>query len=146
MTLYRMLQRRGTASQWSTANTVLGVGEIGFAFDTNVIKIGDGTTAWNSLQSLDGKSAYELAVAGGYSGTQTQWLASLVGPQGEPGADSTVPGPQGPKGDKGDTGETGADSTVPGPQGPAGPMYPVTISTLAPSGGSDGDLWFRYDP
>jgi hypothetical protein len=74
-----MLQRRGTASQWSTANTVLGVGEIGFAFDTNVVKIGDGTTAWNSLQSLDGKSAYELAVAGGYSGTQTQWLASLAG-------------------------------------------------------------------
>ena len=34
-----MLQRRGTASQWSTANTVLGVGEIGFAYDTNVIKI-----------------------------------------------------------------------------------------------------------
>ena len=77
MTLYRMLQRRGTASQWSTANTVLGIGEIGFAYDTNVIKIGDGNTAWNSLQSLDGKSAYELAVAGGYSGTQTQWLASL---------------------------------------------------------------------
>jgi hypothetical protein len=80
-----MLQRRGTASQWSAANTILGVGEIGFAFDTNVIKIGDGTTAWNSLQSLDGKSAYELAVASGYSGTQSQWLASLAGPQGEPG-------------------------------------------------------------
>jgi hypothetical protein len=74
-----MLQRRGTASQWSTANTVLAVGEIGFAIDTNVVKVGDGTTAWNSLQSLDGKSAYELAVAGGYSGTQTQWLASLAG-------------------------------------------------------------------
>jgi hypothetical protein len=72
-----MLQRRGTASQWSTANTVLGVGEIGFAIDTNVIKIGDGTTAWNSLASLDGKSAYEIAVASGYSGTESQWLASL---------------------------------------------------------------------
>jgi hypothetical protein len=80
-----MLQRRGTASQWSAANTILGVGEIGFAFDTNVIKIGDGATPWNSLQSLDGKSAYELAVAGGYSGTQSQWLASLVGPQGPDG-------------------------------------------------------------
>ena len=77
MTLYRMLQRRGTASQWSAANTVLAIGEIGFAYDTNVLKIGDGATAWNSLQSLDGKSAYELAVAGGYSGTESQWLASL---------------------------------------------------------------------
>jgi hypothetical protein len=24
-------------------------------------------------------------------------------------------------------------------------MYPVTISTSAPSGGNNGDLWFRYD-
>ena len=46
-----------------------------------------------------------------------------TGNTGPPGADSTVPGPQGPKGDKGDTGNTGppgADSTVPGPQGPKG--------------------------
>jgi len=91
MTLYRMLQRRGTALQWSTANTVLGVGEVGFAFDTNVVKIGDGLTAWNSLASLDGKSAYELAVANGYSGNQSQWLASLVGATGPTG-------PQGPAG------------------------------------------------
>jgi len=137
MTLYRMLQRRGTASQWSTANTVLGVGEIGFAFDTNVIKIGDGTTAWNSLQSLDGKSAYELAVSGGYSGTQSQWLASLVGPKGDKG-DTGDTGPQGPAGTNGTNGTNGAT-------GPAGPMYPVTISTNLPSGGNDGDLWFRYE-
>jgi len=91
MTLYRMLQRRGTASQWSTANTVLAIGEIGFAYDTNVIKIGDGLTSWNSLASLDGKSAYEIAVDNGYEGTQSSWLASLVGPQGETG-------PQGPPG------------------------------------------------
>jgi hypothetical protein len=47
-----MLQRRGTASQWSTANTVLAAGEIGFAYDTKIFKIGDGTTAWNSLKSI----------------------------------------------------------------------------------------------
>ena len=52
MTLYRMLQRRGTASQWSTANTVLAAGEIGFAYDTKIFKIGDGSTAWNSLKSI----------------------------------------------------------------------------------------------
>jgi hypothetical protein len=56
MTLYRMLQRRGTASQWSTANTVLGVGEIGFAIDTNVTKVGDGVTAWNSLPSISAQA------------------------------------------------------------------------------------------
>jgi hypothetical protein len=47
-----MLQRRGTASQWSTANTVLAAGEIGFAYDTKIFKIGDGSTAWNSLKSI----------------------------------------------------------------------------------------------
>jgi hypothetical protein len=41
--------RRGTASQWTTANTLLAQGEIGLEIDTYKIKIGDGTTSWNSL-------------------------------------------------------------------------------------------------
>jgi hypothetical protein len=44
-----MAQRRGTAAQWTTANTVLLAGEIGFETDTGYFKIGDGTTAWNTL-------------------------------------------------------------------------------------------------
>src|SRR3546814_6966060 len=32
-----------------------------------------------------GASAYDIAVAAGVSGTEQQWLASLVGPQGSPG-------------------------------------------------------------
>lgn len=47
-------------------------------------------------QGDPGDSAYEVAVANGFVGNQTQWLASLVGPQGE-------------KGLKGDTGATGSD-------------------------------------
>jgi hypothetical protein len=74
-----MLQRRGTATQWATANTILGVGEMGFAYDTNVVKIGNGVTPWNSLDSIDGKSAYEIAVANGFVGTQSAWLLSLMG-------------------------------------------------------------------
>lgn len=35
----------------------------------------------------DGKSAYEVAVANGYTGTQAQWLASLKGTDGAPGKD-----------------------------------------------------------
>ncbi len=34
---------------------------------------------------LIGKSAYEVAVAGGYVGTETDWLLTLKGPQGEEG-------------------------------------------------------------
>ena len=32
-----------------------------------------------------GTTAYELAVAEGFSGTQAEWLASLVGAAGDPG-------------------------------------------------------------
>lgn len=47
--LYRMQQRRGTASQWTAANTILASGEIGFETDTNMFKIGDGVQAWEDL-------------------------------------------------------------------------------------------------
>jgi hypothetical protein len=41
--------RRGTATQWSTANPTLASGELGLETDTLKIKIGNGSTAWNSL-------------------------------------------------------------------------------------------------
>lgn len=45
----RMQQRRGTASQWTTANPILAAGEIGFESDTNQFKIGDGINHWEDL-------------------------------------------------------------------------------------------------
>lgn len=56
----RMQQRRGTASEWTTADPTLAAGEIGYETDTNQFKIGDGSTAWSSLtyfktyEGLDG--------------------------------------------------------------------------------------------
>jgi hypothetical protein len=44
-----------------------------------------GATGANGLQGANGLSAYQVAVANGFSGTQTQWLASLVGSQGVQG-------------------------------------------------------------
>jgi hypothetical protein len=41
--------RRGTAVEWSNANTVLAAGELGLETTTSQFKIGDGATAWNSL-------------------------------------------------------------------------------------------------
>lgn len=42
---------------------------------------------WANIIALpagpEGLSAYEVALAGGYVGTATQWLASLVGPKGD---------------------------------------------------------------
>jgi len=45
----RIQLKRGTASQWTAANTVLFVGEIGYETDTGKFKIGDGVTVWTSL-------------------------------------------------------------------------------------------------
>lgn len=49
-----------------------------------------------------GPSAYDVAVANGFVGTEAQWLASLEGDQGI----------QGLKGDKGDTGDVGPAGTT----------------------------------
>jgi hypothetical protein len=44
--------RRGTAAQWTSANPTLASGEWGFETDTNKAKIGNGSTAWNSLNYI----------------------------------------------------------------------------------------------
>ena len=45
----RMQQRRGTASQWTSADPILAAGELGFETDTGFFKIGDGTNVWSDL-------------------------------------------------------------------------------------------------
>ena len=47
------------------------------------------------VDGQDGASAYEVAVADGFVGTESEWLDSLVGPAGEPGAPG-APGAPGP--------------------------------------------------
>ena len=61
----QMQQRRDTASNWSSANPVLLQGELGFETDTKKAKLGDGSTAWNSLTYYPGFSisGYPLATA-----------------------------------------------------------------------------------
>jgi hypothetical protein len=54
--------RRGTASQWTTANPTLAAGEIGFESDNFKIKIGNGSTAWNSLQYAAGGNQFETSI------------------------------------------------------------------------------------
>lgn len=44
--------RRDTAANWTAANPVLLSGEFGYETDTGKIKVGDGTTAWNSASYL----------------------------------------------------------------------------------------------
>jgi hypothetical protein len=72
-----------------------------------------------------GTSAYLTAVADGFIGDETAWLASLVGPQGIQGIQGVTgnTGPQGIQGIQGETGTTGA-------QGAAGDAATVTVGTV----------------
>ena len=98
----------------------------------------------------DGKSAYEIAVANGYTGNEAQWLASLKGRDGEPGRDgasaydmaggdlnfgSVSEWLKSLKGAKGDNGEPGRDG-----QDGVGIPQKLTLSgntlTLSDGGGS----------
>ena len=42
--------RRDDSVDWTTANPVLALGEIGIETDTDKAKYGDGFTAWNDLE------------------------------------------------------------------------------------------------
>ena len=52
---YQITVRSGTAASATSNNPVLLAGEIGFETDTYKYKIGDGTTAWNSLAYSGGR-------------------------------------------------------------------------------------------
>ena len=76
--------KRGTASSWTSANTVLAAGEIGFETDTKKMKVGDGSTAWNSLSytvtdgDISGVTAGTGLSGGGTSGAVTLSLSTPV--------------------------------------------------------------------
>jgi len=91
--------RRGSASDWSTANTVLAAGELGIETNTSLFKIGDGSTAWTDLpyggiQGIKGDKGY------GDKGEKGD-----VGPKGDIGN-------KGDKGDTGNKGDTGLTATL----------------------------------
>lgn len=63
---------------------------------------GGGSGGGSGEQGPPGDSAYDIAVENGFVGTEEEWLASLVGPQGDQG-------PQGDPGEDGSDGANGAD-------------------------------------
>jgi hypothetical protein len=147
--------RRDTAANWTSANPVMAQGEFGIELDTGKAKFGDGTTAWTSLpyfsdsftvsqisdltataaelNILDGATvtASELNILDGATLTTTELnyvdgVTSAIQTQ----LDSKVEKVNGTV----TTAATG--STV---------VRNITLSTSAPTGGMDGDVWLVYE-
>jgi hypothetical protein len=63
-----IILRKGTASQWNSANPVLASGEPGYDLTNLILKVGDGVTAWNSLSnhshSVSNISDFNSSVSG----------------------------------------------------------------------------------
>jgi hypothetical protein len=60
--------RRGTAAQWTSANPTLASGEFGYETDTGKFKLGDGSTAWNSLGYKASGTVTSITAGTGLSG------------------------------------------------------------------------------
>lgn len=79
----------------------------------------DGRDGKDGTDGAPGSSAYQLALAHGFVGSEPEWLLSLVGPRGEQGQ-------QGIQGVRGETGPAGRDGRdAPAGQG-SGQLPPVT--------------------
>lgn len=101
-----------------------------------------------SNANIVGKSAYEVAVANGFVGTEAEWIASLEGPQGPQGIQGEqgiqgIQGPQGIQGIPGTNGTNGIDGTngTNGTNGVDGKT--IVYGAGAPTGaiGVDGDFY-----
>ena len=104
----RLQNRRDTAANWTANNPTLAAGEIGYETDTAKYKIGNGSTAWNSLAyAYTAGATGPTGPTGSTGSTGAQGPTGPTGPQGIQGIQG-VTGPTGPTGATGPTGPTGA--------------------------------------
>jgi len=78
MTTRRILIRRDTAAAWTAANPTLASGELGGETDTGKLKLGNGSTAWNSLAYQAGVTSVNGST-GVVTGLATTSNASFTG-------------------------------------------------------------------
>jgi hypothetical protein len=118
--------RRGSASQWATDNPILAIGEPGYETDTGKFKVGNGSSAWNSLP-------YSSGIQGPTGPTGPQGITGPTGAIGATGPTGAL-GPTGPTGPFGPTGPQGIQG-IQGIQGVAGPTGPTgPIGNTGPTG------------
>ena len=125
--IWRFIRPQTGLLVWVQATQTLKVYHAG-DWQTVVSDTGSGT---GTGTGADGLSAYDLAVSQGYTGSLSEWLASLVGP-------TSATGPAGPKGPTGPAGADGRDGTngVDGTNGADG-----RDGTNGSDGASAYDIW-----
>lgn len=69
---YRIQIRRDTTANWAASNPILADGELGFDKDLKRYKVGDGATAWNTLQF------YGVSSVNGATGPVTLTTANIA--------------------------------------------------------------------
>jgi hypothetical protein len=104
--LARIRPRRGTAAQWTSANPVLRLAELGYETDTGKFKAGNGVSTWTALTYIIGADGEAASIAIGAvealetgippyvnnSGTTTDAILNFGLPRGNPGSNGvTVP-------------------------------------------------------
>lgn len=97
------------------------------ATGTTTAELHNGEKGDTGSRGAAGKSAYEVALQNGFTGTEADWLTSLKGQKGDTGAkgergEKGEPGEKGERGEKGEAGETGekgekGDTGTPGKDG-----------------------------
>lgn len=94
-------------------------------------------------------TAYEIAVANGFTGSVYDWLLTLKGEPGPPGVSGEgavgPPGPRGLKGDQGDPGPIGPQGIqgLTGPQGPVGLQGPIGPQGIQGPIGPEGPMGYQ---
>jgi hypothetical protein len=161
--------RRGTAADWSSSNPVLDQGEWGHAVDVNVVKVGNGTTPWNSLtgiaidsvmqksqydpdndgvvedsKKLDGQTLSGVLSRSNHTGTQA--ISTVSGLQ--TALDAKIPASE--KGANNGVATLGSDGKVPSSQLPTLRLVEVFTAAseaamLALSDAQSGDMAIRSD-
>lgn len=101
------------------------------------------------LGGVPGASAYDIAVAEGFVGTEEEWLLSLVGQSGNPGLQGP-PGLNGNVGSRGLNGDNGNDGnyiqTVPEPRGENCISGGIRVNTLSGINGTIIDTEYICNP
>lgn len=150
--------RRDTTSNWTANNPILSVGEIGWDTTLKKGKVGDGSTTWGSLAfsiftqaELDAKANLASPT---FTGTVTAATVSLTTADTataashyfvETASDGVVRPKTLANAQTELVSNTAMQANVVSPTAAgSNGIRKVTMSTSAPTGGNDGDMWLVY--